>query len=51
MHQQQQMAMRGGDDIQSAMMAQSEQYQNHFMKSLGAESIEEALMIAKAAGI
>ena len=43
--------LEGGDDIKSAMMAQSEQYQNHFMKSVGAETMEEAMMIAKAAGI
>ena len=41
----------GGGDIKAAMMAQSEQYQQQFMKALGADSIEEAMMIAKAAGI
>ena len=39
-----------GDGPQEEVMMK-EQYNKHFMQSLGADSMEEAMMIASAAGI
>lgn len=47
----QQRQMLDGEKIKGEMPTGNEEYNKHFMNSLGAESLEEAMMIAQAAGI
>lgn len=43
--------MREHEGDQPSEAEMKEQYNKHFMQSLGAETMEEAMMIASAAGI